>query len=181
MAHNRKLEAADVVAAFDNQDDAEEAVLGLRAAGFRDDEFGYLARNMRGVVTDFVGRTYIAAGTVLGIIAGVGLGWWAAVWVLDGSATPLAPAIGPGIEGVYITNIVCGAILTAMVGALCGWGVWRGEAVHLGSEIPTGGYVIAVHAGDRRDAAWAVLRRHGGHEAPRPHDATAPIPGGLPT
>src|SRR5215510_7355321 len=61
MTHNSKLESANVVAAFDNQWDADEAVLGLRLAGFRDDQFGYLARNIRGVVTDYVGRTYVLA------------------------------------------------------------------------------------------------------------------------
>jgi len=180
MAHNTKLEAADVVAVFDNEESADEAVLALRAAGFKDDEFGYMARNMHDVVTDYVGRTYLILGAVLGIIAGAGLGVWAARSVLDGTATPLAPAIGPGETGVYLTNILGGAILIAMVGALCGWGVWRGEAAHVGSEIPIGEYVIAVHAGDRRDAAWAILRQHGGHEAVRPHEGTTPIGTGMP-
>ena len=144
MTHNTKLEAANVVAAFDTQDEADEAVLELRLAGFRDDRLGYLARNIRGVVTDYAGRTYILAGTVIGILAGAALGLWAARSVMDGTATPLAPAIGPGELGVYATNVVCGALLTAMVGAMCGWGVWRGEAAHVGSEVDTGGFVIAV-------------------------------------
>jgi len=180
MTHNTKLEAANVVAAFDTQDEADEAVLRLRLAGFRDDEFGYLARNLRGVVTDYVGRTYILAGTVLGILAGAVLGLWAARGVMDGSATPIGPAFIPGEAGVYVTNIACGAFLTAIVGAMCGWGVWRGEAAHIGSEVDTGGYVLAVNAGDRKDLAWAVIRRHGGYNPANPEEAAAHMGAGLP-
>jgi hypothetical protein len=180
MTHNAKLEAANVVAAFDNQDDADEAVLGLRLAGFRDDQFGFLARNIRGVVTDYVGRTYTLAGTVIGIIVGAALGVWAARNVMNGIATPLGPALFPGEMGIYITNIVGGALLVAMVGAMCGWGVWRSEAAHVGSEVDTGGFVIAVNAGDRKDAAWAVIRRHGGYNPANPDEAAGHMGAGLP-
>lgn len=180
MTHNTKLEAANVVAAFDTQDEAEEAVLELRLAGFRDDQFGYLARNIRGVVTDYVGRTYVLAGTVLGILAGAALGVWAARCSLDGTATPFGPAFFPGEAGIYVTSVLCGALLVAMVGAMCGWGVWRGEAAHVGSEVPTGGYVIAVDAGDRKDLAWAVIRRRGGYNPANPEEAAAHPGAGLP-
>src|SRR5205814_1312884 len=142
MAHNAKLEAADVVAAFDNQDDADEAVLGLRLAGFRDAQVGYLTRNVRGLVIDFAGRTYVAAG----------------------AATAFGPPLAAGDRAIYVAGAVCGAILLGITGAMCGWGVWRGEAVHPGSEVEPGRFVIAVSAGDHRDQAWAVIRRHGGYE-----------------
>ena len=42
-SHDRKFRAADVVAAFDSQDDADEAVLELREIGVRDDHIGYFS------------------------------------------------------------------------------------------------------------------------------------------
>ena len=44
-AHDNRLHSADVVAAFENQDDADEALLQLRLAGFRDDQIGYFAQH----------------------------------------------------------------------------------------------------------------------------------------
>lgn len=175
-AHNEKLEHANVVAVFEVQDDAEDAVLGLRLAGFRDARVGYFARNTVGLVEDFVWKGHTFLGAVVGVVVGALLGAWAGQYALDTNASPLGPAFIPGDRGVILTCAICGALLLGMTGALAGWGVPRGDAVHYGSEMEAGRYVVSVNAGNRTEDAWAVIRSHGGH-APLPADAvvrTAP-------
>jgi len=169
-AHNHKLDHANVVAVFETQDHAEDAVLGLRVGGFPDARVGYFARNQEGLVTDYVWKGWTVLGTVIGVVVGVVLGAWCGQVALSTGATPFAPAFMPGDSGVILTWAICGAVLLGCTGAMVGWGVPRGDAVHYGDEMKSGRYVVTVDAGDRRDEAWAVLRMHGGH-APLPHDA----------
>ncbi|MDB5306772.1 MAG: hypothetical protein JWO38_974 [Gemmataceae bacterium] len=171
--HNHKLEAANVVAVFDTQDEADEAVLGLRVAGFRDDQIGYFARNLAGLVTDYLGQTYATVGAVLGTLLGAALGVWAGWEATTEGATPIGPPLLSGPDGVILTCALCGAILGGIIGAMLGWGIPRGDAVYHGSEVEPGRFVIAVTAGDRADEAWAIIRRYGGYEA-RPAGPAAP-------
>jgi len=172
--HNDKLDHANVVAVFGAQDDAEEAVLQLRLAGFPDARVGYFARNLVGLVEDFVWKGHTVLGLVIGVIVGALLGWWAGWYALDTNATRLGPAFAPGDQGVYLTCILCGALLVGMTGALVGWGIPRGDAIHYGAEMEAGRYVVSVNAGDRTADAWDVIRFHGGH-APLPADAVTQV------
>lgn len=177
--HNHKLEHANVVAVFEVQDDAEEAVLGLRVAGFPDARVGYFARNLTGLVTDYVWRGYTLLGGVLGLVIGAVLGARLGMLGLETNASPIGPALAPGDNGVILSAALTGAVLLGMTGALIGWGIPRGDTVHRGAEMEAGRYVVSVDAGDRRDEAWAVIRRHGGH-APMSADAVAAPPGTAP-
>jgi hypothetical protein len=176
-AHNHKLDHASVVAVFDTQDAAEGGVLGLREAGFPDARVGYFARNLEGLVTDYVWKGYTVLGIVIGVIVGAVLGAWCGQVALRVNAPHFAPAFMAGDAGVVLTFAVCGAVLTGFIGGLVGWGVPRGDAVHYGDEMRGGRYVVSVNAGDRRDEAAAVLHRRGGH-APLPGDAVE-VPAGL--
>lgn len=170
--HNFKLEHANVVATFDSQDDVEEAVLGLRIAGFRDSQIGYLARNQAGLVTDYLGGTFLLAGTIVGLIVGAMIGTWAGQQAIVERATPFGPAFLPGDQGFLLTFAICGAITGGIIGAVTGWGIPRAQTVHMGTEIESGVYVLAVNAGERKDEVWAILRRHGGY-VPSPADSRA--------
>ena len=169
-AHNEKLGNANVVAVFEVQDDAEEAVLGLRVAGFADEEIGYFSRDQAGLVTDFAGSGHTLSGMVIGTFLGVLIGAWMGQEAIATKATHIGPAIMSGASGVILTCAICGAVLLGMTGALIGWGIPSSDAVHLGDEIASGRYVVAVNAGDRSSEAWAIMTTHGGHE-PMPHDA----------
>jgi hypothetical protein len=167
--HNHKLETANVVAVFETQDDADEAVLGLRLAGFRDNRIGYFARNLAGQVTDFVGKMNTIPGAVIGMLLGAGLGIGLGQLVLTGQDTPLAPPLVPEFNNVLLTCALWGAVALGIVGAALGYMTPRGETVHYGDEMAAGRYVIAVNAGDRTGEAWDAIRRHGGHD-PEPAD-----------
>jgi len=168
-SHNHKLENANVVAVFETQDDADEAVLGLRLAGFRDNRIGYFARNLAGQVTDFAGKNCTIPGAVIGMLVGAGLGYLAGRATLMGQGTPIAPPLVPEFGNVLLACALWGAVALGIAGALLGYMTPRGETVHYGDEMEAGRYVVAVSAGDRTGEAWEAIRRHGGHD-PFPAD-----------
>jgi len=171
--HYWKLDRANVVGVFDTQDEAEDAVLGLRMAGFKDDQIGYLAQNLAGQITDFVGRTYAFAGLVIGTVLGAAFGVWAGQESIAIHASQIGPAILSGDVGLLVTTGICGALLLGFCGALVGWGVPRDGAIHVGTEVESGRYVLAVNAGSRTAEVWALLRQYGGRP-PQPAEVEAP-------
>jgi hypothetical protein len=171
QAHDNRPESADVVAVFDSQDDADEAVLELREIGVRDDHIGYFSYTPDGGAINLLDRNYWFAGATLGTIVGGALGAWIARLVA-GWVSPYGD-LDPW--GLVATCIVFAALFGAFAGGLIGMGISRRgvAAPMLGPD--TGPFVVAVSAGEARDQVWAVLRRHGGHEL-----SAAAHPGHLP-
>jgi hypothetical protein len=152
-----KLERANVVAAFETNDDAEEAILALRMMGYRDGQIGYFSANGEGEMDDQLARYHRFAGAVAGSIIGAIVGWVCARWAL---------VLGQGLDqfGLAMSATVTGAFFFGMLGGMMG--LWfkppKDEA-----SVPTGfaePYVITVDAGDRWEGAWSVIRQRGGHE-----------------
>jgi hypothetical protein len=180
MTHNAKLESANVVAAFDTaQDGADDAVQGLRLAGFRDDQVGYLVRDPGGRRIDLLGRAPLAVGAVIGAVVAAGLGLLVAWSVTDGTPPAPHPPTADSPAAVYLTGAVVGLIVGAFAGALCARGAWGAEEVAAGPEVGPGQFVVAVNAGDRRDLAGAVVRHHGG-STPAGHGSAAHTGAGHP-
>ena len=168
---NSKLDHANVVAVFDTQDEADEALMRLRIAGFRDRRMGYLSRSMSGLVMDDLGRTYLWPGTILGILLGAALGLWLGWMALMGQGTPIAPPMVPEASNpvVLFTCALWGAAFGGLLGGTLGFCFHRRATAHFGSELEPGRFVISIDAGDRKDEAWAILRSQGGRH-PSPED-----------
>ena len=167
--HNHKLNQANIVAVYGDQIDAEQAVLNLRVAGFPDARIGYFARDLVGLVTDYVWKGHTGAGAVIGVIVGAVVGLLAGLYARAGHASHIGPQLIPGDFGVVFSAIIVGVVVLGLSGAFLGWGVPKGDTIHPGIEVTEGRYVIAVDAGDRRMDAWDALERHGGC-LPRPRD-----------
>ncbi len=157
-AHDNKSPTADVIAAFDNQDDADEALLQLRLAGFRDKQIGYTGRLANGHTTDLMERDHSFAGATLGGIVGAALG----VAIAPGLARLMSPPTGPSdLFYLEITCAVFGALFISFVGG------WIGMSMHRrGVDAPApapgdGPFVLAVNSGNARDRAWSILHQHG--------------------
>jgi hypothetical protein len=175
MRAHDKLHEANVVGVFDNQEAAEEAVYGLQVAGFRDDHIGFYTRDDAGLVIDYLGHTHTMTGTLLGVLFGAALG--ACIWSVTGNDWNAwyGPVFTAGPYAGLVSLAVCGAVLGGCTGALLGWGVFTREAVHPGTEVPNGKFVLAVHAADRAADAWAVVHRHGGYEMGQPRATVAAV------
>jgi|GEM_PF-7049300 len=170
--HDSRLHNADVAAVFENQDDADEALLQLRLSGFRDDHIGYFAWHPTAGLTNLLDRDHGAAGSILGGILGAFLGVGLA-YLLN---TRYAEVTGAhDFLGLAIT---CATFASLFIGFL-GW--WVGASIAArGVEAPAidpavGPFIMMVSIGnihdkpdaqEAHDRAWAVLHRNGGHELP---------------
>jgi hypothetical protein len=165
------LTAADVVAAFEDQADAERAVAELRRAGFRDDHLGYFAWHPLEGMKNLIDRTYAPDGALVGMILGAVFGVWA------------APVIGDQFVAVrsvlgFFELAALSVVGAAFLFAALGWEV--GVRLHERGTSPpavdpeAGPFVVTVAAAEDTDWVWLVLRRHRGYEpqrahAPQPH------------
>lgn len=157
-----------VVAVFHDRDDAQDAINGLRDAGFAADDISILARDRdtAGQLADDTG-TEAAAGAATGALAG-GLLGGVAGWLVGIGALAI-PGIGPIVAAGPIAAALGGAALGAagggIIGALTGAGVPEDEARYYDEEFRRGGIVITVQARGRYDEARRLLHEFGGRDA----------------
>jgi hypothetical protein len=162
-ASNNRLHSANVIAVFENQDDADEAVLQLRLSGFRDRQIGYFAQHPTRGLTDLLEHDREFAGSVIGGIAGaflgVGMAWALNKWFanIEGARDFFGLAITLGTFGAFFVGFI-------------GW--WIGEGISRRAvdaplvDSSVGPFVLAVSAGEATDLAWHAIHHHGGHELP---------------
>jgi hypothetical protein len=162
-ANKSRLHQADVIAVFESQDDADEAVLQLRLRGFRDSQIGYFAQHPTRGFTDLLDHHYGFVGAIIGSIAGAALGvgmarlmdqWW---------------EMRTGASDFFGLALTMATFVALFVGFI-GWGIGVGvtqRAVDAPAVDPSvGPFVLAVAAGAERDRAWSIMREYGGHELP---------------
>jgi hypothetical protein len=159
-----------VAGVFATRDGAERAIRDLRAAGFRDDQIGMVARNTEGKVerTTGSGETMAEEGAAAGAIAGAGVGAAIGFGVLAGVIPVIGPAIVAGTLGTILTNAVAGAAVAGLVGALVGFGIPEEDARYYEGEVKAGRYLVTVDGNGRASEAWAILNRHGGYNRANP-------------
>jgi hypothetical protein len=157
-----------VIGVFKDRAQAQQAVRELRAAGFGEDQIGFIARRVEGenVVVDTSDPTQshweegAAVGAASGAVAG-------GLWAL-GIAAGMLPAVGPIIAGGLLASVLASAAGTAVaggiIGALLGLGIPEEEARYYESEFKSGRTLVTVRPDGRADEAWAILRRCGCYE-----------------
>jgi hypothetical protein len=153
--HESHPAGADAVAAFDTQDEADEAVLRLRIFGIPEDRIGYFNRTTQGAMVDIADRNHWFAGatigTILGAVLGYALAWASGPWV--------GPLADPDTWGYPITVSCFAALFCGSIGAA----IHRQTiAANLGQGPEP--FVVAVAAGKDRDLAMAIMRGCGGRE-----------------
>ena len=159
-AHETRSRAVNVVATFDSQYDADEAILELRLAGFRDDQLGYYTHSPNGELTDLLERNYWIPGTMLGAAAGAALGVWMSR-VIPQWGSQYLQGIDP--LGLLITCVVFGMLFLGFVGGLIGEAILRRSVSAPDIGHTDGPLVVAVNAGDDHARAAEILRHREGH------------------
>jgi len=160
-----------VTALFDSQQQAEQAIAGLRQMGIADAHLSYVSKHAgEGAVADDAGAGDAAEGAGKGLLAGAGVG------ALFGLAAALIPGVGPFITagwlasslGVAAGGAAAGAIVGgttgAVAGALARAGYSHEEAGYYGGGIESGNVLVAVDtsAGTSEDQVRSILSQYGG-------------------
>jgi len=153
---------------FNSREEAERAIAALKAAGYRDNQIGLVARDSRGKTTrtDGSGNTFAEEGAAIG--AGVGAA--AGVALGAGIMTGVIPVIGPilaiGPIAALLLDAAGGAAVGGVAGALIGWGLPEEDARYYEGEVKAGRYLVTVECGygdDARDIVGDIVRQHGGY------------------
>jgi hypothetical protein len=150
----------NVVATFDTQWDADEAVLELRLAGFPDHRIGYFTHSPNGELADLLERNYWFAGATLGTLAGAALGAWLARSI-PGWESEYLRGIDP--LGLMITCLTFGMLSLGTVGGLIGEAILRRRVTAPDIARSEGPLIVAVQAGEDRERAADILRVREGH------------------
>jgi len=156
------------VGVFETRAAAERAVADLKAAGYRDDQIGLVAKDAEGkaVRTDGAGETNAGEGALAGAGALVGLG------ILAGVIPVIGPVLAVGTLGTILLNAAGGAAIAGLAGALVGLGIPEEDAEYYEGEVAAGRYLVTVEAGDRAADARGLYTRHGGYDRSTSHAAT---------
>jgi len=165
MAVNKTC--STTVGVFDTREAAERAVAELRAAGYRDDKTGMVARAASGktVRTDGAGeRTNAGEGAAIGAAAGAVGGAAVGAGIIAGVIPVIGPVLALGTLGTILVNAAGGAAIAGIAGALIGWGVPEEDAKYYESEVQAGRYLVTVNCGDRSADVRTLFSRHGGHD-----------------
>ncbi|MBN9518436.1 hypothetical protein J0H58_07940 [bacterium] len=171
--HDSKLRRANVVAGFDSQEDADDALLELRNAGIPDRRIGYYYAAEGGRMVDLLANHHRFAATIVWGIVGAALGV-GAVYLLDRRG-----AAGPDPAGMAVTVGICVALFFGTLGEIAGlWTAAPGEdaPAPAESEAP---FVMAVDARGAADRVAEILHRRSGYDLP-PYAPPAVIPAHLP-
>ena len=159
------MQQADVVAVFDNQTAANDAIYQLRLAGFGDDRLACYSRPPGLGLTDWFNRDYAFVGAAVGGVVGVVLGQLLAPLVNQWSnaARNISDPFGLLAAMTIIPALACGAIGWAL-GLRC----QRPTVTAPQVDSSTAPFVLAVVAGTERDHAWSIIRDAGGRDPATP-------------
>lgn len=142
-----------------SQLDAENAVHGLKLAGFRSTDISILFPDNSGTKDLALEKSTkapegTAAGAGGGAVVGGILGWLAGIGALAIPGVGFFVAAGPIMA--VLSGIGVGGVLGGVTGALVGWGTPEYEAKRYEGRIRKGGILVSVHCDDR---GWAKTAR----------------------
>jgi len=147
---------------FQSRETAERAIESLRAAGYRDDQIGLVARDTRGrtVRTDGSGESNAGEGAAIGAAAGAGVLALGSLGVSFGVIPVIGPILAVGPLAAALISAGAGAAGGGLAGALIGWGISEEDAQYYEKEVKAGRYLVTVECGQGDDAR-DILQRYG--------------------
>lgn len=160
---------------YQSREHAEEAILAMQAAGFRNQDISVLLADNPGT-KDFGHEKHTkapeggAAGGATGVMLGGALGWLVGIGAL---AIPgLGPFIAAGPVMAALAGAGAGGVVGGLMGSLVGLGVPEYEAKRYEGRVRSGGVLLSVHCEDdhwvRR--AKEMLRHTGAEDIASSHE-----------
>ena len=155
------------VGIFEHPEQARDALVALREAGFPADAISILTpeREETGIRVEVPGTAAgrdASAGALIGGLLGSAVGWLGALGAL---AIPgIGPVVGAGALVAMLGGTAVGASVGALGGALVALGVREEVAAWYEQELGRGGSLVAVEANGRHAEARNLLRRTGAYD-----------------
>ncbi len=146
MSNSRKI-----VGVFHTEQEAIQAINGLKRQGYKEDEISVIAKDKEGLssVVDETGST-VPEGTVAGAVTGGALGGIGGI--LMGMGALAIPGIGPFIAAgpiiVGLTGMAAGTGAGALIGGLIGIGIPEEEAEKYNDYLDEGRILVLVESKD---------------------------------
>ena len=142
------------VGVFETRQAAERAISDLKAAGYRDDQIGLVAKDSQAKATE---------GAAVGAAAGAGAAALASLGMTFGVIPVIGPILAVGPLAAALLSAAGGAAAGGITGALVGLGLSEDDARYYEGEVNAGRYLVTVDSGARAGDAWGVFTRHGGY------------------
>jgi len=137
-----------IVGVFDGPNHAEQALNGLKAAGFVPEQVSVVAQDKKDVQQMAENSDMAGEGAATGAVTGGVLG--GLVGFLVGISAMVIPGIGPIVgTGILISTLAgagIGAAAGGLVGALTGQGVPEDDAREYEGHVRQGSILLTVHA-----------------------------------
>ena len=163
---------------YSSQLDAENAVHGLKLAGFRSTDISILVPENPGTKDLAMEKSTkapegTAAGAGGGAVVGGILGWLAGIGLLAIPGLGMFVAAGPIMA--VLSGIGVGGVIGGIGGALAGLGTPEYEAKRYEGRIRKGGILLSVHCDDREwvKSAREILVQTGAEEVSATSEAKA--------
>lgn len=167
-----------VFGVYSNQLDAENAVNGLKLAGFRNTDVSILFQENEGSKDLVMTRSTkapegTAAGASSGAVVGGIIGWLAGAGMLAIPGLGMFVAAGPLIA--LLSGIGVGGVFGGLTGALVGLGSPEYEAKRYEGRIRKGGILLSVHCDDSDwvKTASTILQQTGAEDISSTSEAKA--------
>lgn len=149
-----------LVGVFPDRLAAENAIIGLKEAGYDPTHIGFVTRNTGEAqqVADDVGVD-VGTGALTGGILGSGLGA-----ILAATGAFVIPGVGPLLAAGILVTALAGGAAGALVGALVGLGVPHEEAEYYHRRVVEGASLVTVDAPGRELEARQIFLRNGAED-----------------
>ncbi len=159
-----------LMAGYDQQEDADEAISGLEEAGFSAKDISVITveddSDAKDMAEDVAGGAVSGAttggvvGGLAGLLAGAGVIPALAGFLIGG---PVAAAIGAtGVAATAVSGAVTGAAAGGLIGALTGLGVSSEDAKTYEDLVKQGGVLLGVTVPDDKVEETQAIFEHSG-------------------
>jgi len=156
---------ATVIATFDTEKRAEDAVRSMRQQGFREDEISIIARDRggKGGEVEAGGELGDVNNLSSGTAWGGGLG--GVLGLLTGVGALAIPGVGPIVAAGPLAATLSGAVTGGVVGGLIDLGIPEERGQYYESEVKAGKILSVVETDDNRvEEVSNILRDNGAND-----------------
>jgi len=148
-----------VIGVFNSHNEAENAIRGLKAVGFEENNIGVVEEVASHPTPSFISDAS-AKTAEFGALVGLGVGTAWGLGILVGLLPGMGPALIGGTFGVIVANATVGMVIAGLLGALMGFGASDQKSIGVADDDHLTRTIVTVKSEDRADTACAIMNRY---------------------